>query len=169
MPSVDIALLSSEKQLVAAAAELLERYIRLPDAWERLGGVPEELPDFFRAELDRLPGPAAPPDGDLLVVTHLGSPIGVGCIVPLDEDRCEFKRVYIEPEYQGTGVAVRLVDRMLARAAELGYLRVGIDVMPTRLAALAFWRKVGFTPCQPYRDYGFPMDFLDRALPATPS
>ena len=41
MPSVDIALLSSEKQLVAAAAELLERYIRLPDDWERLGGVPE--------------------------------------------------------------------------------------------------------------------------------
>ncbi len=165
MADLDITLLSSEKRLTSSAAKLLERYIRLPDAWERLGGVPTVLPESFQSELDNLPGPATPPGGDVLVVRHLGLPIGVGCIVPLGEGRCEFKRVYVEPEHRGTGAAVTLVNHMLSRAVQLGYQRVGIDVMPTRLTALAFWRRVGFTPCPPYRDHGFPMEFFDLQLP----
>jgi hypothetical protein len=30
----------------------------------------------------------------------------------------------------------------------------------------AFWRSHGFADCEPYRDYGFEMVFLDRALAA---
>lgn len=127
--------------------------------------MPTVLPEFFQSELDNLPGPATPPGGDVLVVSHLGLPIGVGYIVPLDEGRCEFKRVFVEPEHRGTGAAGKLVDHMLPTATKLGYRRVGIDVMPTRLPALAFWRRVGFTPCPAYRDYGFPMDFFALQLP----
>ena len=35
---------------------------------------------------------------------------------------------------------------------------------PERGGAIAFWERLAFAPCEPYRDYPFAMAFMERRL-----
>jgi GNAT superfamily N-acetyltransferase len=156
--------LSDNPEHTADVRVILEEYVRLPDAWERRGGVPERLPPHFEQELADLPGNAAPPHGDVAMAVVDDRIVAAGLVVPFDAGRCEFKRVYVRPEQRRSGVATQLVQAMLARAASLSYSAVVLEVMPERIAAVQLWESLGFLPCPPYRDYGFPMDFMTRTI-----
>jgi GNAT superfamily N-acetyltransferase len=161
---VEIVLLSEHPQHVERARTLLEQYVRLPDAWERWGGVPTDLPAFFREELAAFPGAARPPTGDVVLALLGTRVLGVGLVAPAHDDACEFKRVFVQEEFRRRGVGDRLADSMIDRAAALGYGRAVIDVVPERHGAIAFWQGRGFTPCAPYREYPFEMVFMERPL-----
>jgi GNAT superfamily N-acetyltransferase len=163
--AVAVVLLSEHPEHVAASRRLLEAYLRLPDAWQRLGGAPHQLPDVFEREIAEFPGAAAAPRGDVVVATSADEVVAAGHIVPLDDSRCEFKRVFVEPEQRGRGIAAQLAEVMLRRGRALGYDHVALDVMPERTNALALWTAMGFRSCPPYRKYGFEMAFMTRRLP----
>lgn len=109
--------LSERPDLAPEARRLVEQYVRLPDAWERHGGVPDQLPKSFGAEIDDLPGALVPPCGDVVVAPIRQVGIGVGCIAPLDDDRCDFKRVYVTDAHCGSGVGSLLVTAHIATAS----------------------------------------------------
>lgn len=159
-----VLLLSAHPEHTSAVREILEEYLRLPDAWVRRGGVPEQLPQLFEHELANLPGDATPPDGDIVVAVLDDLVVAAGHLVAFDAGRCEFKRVYVRPQYRGTGLAARLVRVMLDRAASLSYATVLLDVMPERTAAVRLWESMGFRACPPYRAYDVPMQFMTRSL-----
>lgn len=161
-----VVLLSDHPEHEAGAREILEEYVRLPDAWEHRGGVPERLPPQFEREITDLPGMAAPPTGDIAVAVIGERVVGAGHVVEFDAGRCEFKRVYVRPPYRRLGLATRIARVMLDRAASLSYATVLLDVMPTRRAAVRLWESMGFRPCEPYRDDDFPMQFMARSLDA---
>lgn len=150
-----LASLSERSDFATDARRLVEQYVRLPHAWARHGGGPDELPDFFRREIDGLPGSLAPPAGDIVIASLDGIGIAVGCISPLDVGRCEFTRVYVSDRHRRRRAACR-------RA----FSSVSVDVMPGRSHALDFWRNHGFVDCAPYRNDGFDMVFLSRPLTA---
>lgn len=76
--------LSAAPQLLAAVADLVEEYIRLPDAWGDHGGPPDQLPSPFREEIAGLPGRARRPTGDVAVgVDEAGAVFAAGMLVPL--------------------------------------------------------------------------------------
>jgi ribosomal protein S18 acetylase RimI-like enzyme len=159
-----VVLLSAHPEHEAGAREILEEYLRLPDAWEHRGGVPERLPLQFEREIADLPGQGAPPTGDIVVAELDGSIVAAGHVVGFDAGRCEFKRVYVLPPYRHAGVATRLARVMLDRAASLSYATVLLDVMPERTAAVRLWEAMGFSICPPYREYDVPMQFMTRSL-----
>ena len=165
MADVVVELMSDHPEHSDSARALLEQYIRLPDAWERHGGVPVELPEVFSREIAVFPGSARPPSGDVVVGVVNGTVVAAGHIVPAaGSDACEFKRVFVQSSHRRAGVGARLAGAMIDRAASLGYGRVLIDVMPERGGAIAFWERLAFAPCEPYRDYPFPMAFMERRL-----
>jgi putative acetyltransferase len=157
--------LSDHGNSVEAARGLLQEYLRLPDAWERFGGVPDRLPDPLEREIEAFPGEATPPGGDVILgVTASGDVVAAGHIVRLEPIVCEFKRLYVRPEDRRNGLATQVVEAMVHRARVLGYRRAVLDVMPERASAIAFWARLGFRPCPPYRVYPFTMNFMEMDL-----
>lgn len=160
----EIVRLSDHPGRVEEVRSLLRKYILLPDGWEVLGPVPLELPGFFATEFDEFPSPAAPPSGEVLVATYRSAVVGLGEVVSVEGDTCEFKRVHVVAEHEGFGIGKLLARALLDEARHLGYLRVVLDVLPSRQRARGLWTSVGFEEIDSYRSYPFPMVFMGRAL-----
>ena len=63
-----------------------------------------------------------------------------------DADAVEIARFYVDPRHHGTGVAQRLMDATLARAAADGARTVWLQVAEYNARALAFYARRGFRP-----------------------
>jgi GNAT superfamily N-acetyltransferase len=100
----------------------------------------------------------------VLLAIYRSAVVGLGEVVPVDGATCEFKRVHVVAEHQGFGIGKLLARTLLDEAHDLGYVRVVLDVLPSRRRALALWRSVGFAEVDPYRSYPIPMVFMGRAL-----
>ena len=66
---------------------------------------------------DELRAPAAkyaPPDGRLYLARVDGRAVGCIALRRLDGERCEMKRLYVQPQYRGRGLARQLIRRIIA-------------------------------------------------------
>jgi GNAT superfamily N-acetyltransferase len=108
----------------------------------------------FAAELAAMPGKYAPPAGELwLARDERGAAIGCVGLRPLQAALCcEMKRLYVCPEWRGSGVGKRLIDGLVARAREIGYREIRLDTLPSMAAARALYCKSGFEITEPYYD-----------------
>ncbi|MBM3748632.1 MAG: GNAT family N-acetyltransferase, partial [Acidobacteria bacterium] len=97
------------------SAEDLERVKFLfQEYWKSFGFTP--CFQGFAEELARLPGDYAPPRGRLALALVDGQPAGCVALRPLDEERCEGKRLYVRPEFRSRGVGRALVGWVIAEA-----------------------------------------------------
>src|SRR4051812_21724554 len=81
-------------------------------------------------ELAELPGKYAPPGGCILIAMVSGKPTGCVAIRQLSDGICEMKRLYVRPDYRGTGLGRRLVERVIHEARALGHTIVRLDTLP---------------------------------------
>jgi GNAT superfamily N-acetyltransferase len=98
----------------------------------------------FDQELATLPGVYAPPRGRLLIA-RFGDDIA-GCVGlrPLDDERCEMRRLYLRPTFRGRGAGRRLAETAIAEARAVGYCRMALETLPTMQAARALYASLGF-------------------------
>ncbi|MEL6697253.1 MAG: GNAT family N-acetyltransferase [Bacteroidota bacterium] len=62
-------------------------------------------------------------------------------------DGLEIKRFYIFQEYHGKGIAQRLMEKCIEKAASESYPVMWLGVWPENHRAIAFYRKFGFEIC----------------------
>jgi carbonic anhydrase len=108
----------------------------------------------FDEELAGLPGRYAWPGGCLLLAEEGGEPVGCVAMHDLGGGTCEMKRLYVSRAGRGKGVGAALVDEVLRRAREAGYMRMVLDsVAGVMRSALALYRARGFVETGPYNDH----------------
>lgn len=78
----------------------------------------------------------------------------VGCIAlrRLDGERCEMKRLYVQPQYRGRGLARQLIRRIIEDARQIGYRCMLLDTLPVLEDAVRLYRQLGFYEIPCYND-----------------
>lgn len=130
----------------------------------------------FDHELAALPGDYAPPSGRLFVamvdpcdaagieqtraVSSISSTssaftsfISVGCVAlrRFSGEICEMKRLYVRPEFRGSGAGRALANAIIEAAREIGYRGMRLDTLPQMTQAQTLYRALGFHEIPPYR------------------
>ena len=153
----------------------MELTIRLGyDATEEIAALFREYTDAlvagdpaFRAYLDKqgydneVLNPAYKyglPRGRLYLARIEGEPAGCVAMRPLDERRCEMKRLYVRPAYRERGLGGQLIQRIIDDARGIGYESLLLDTLPFLTDAIGMYRRRGFVDIPSYN--GSPMENL---------
>ena len=94
---------------------------------------------------DELRAPAAkyaPPDGRLYLARVDGR--AAGCIA--------LRRLYVQPQYRGQGLARQLIRRITEDARQIGYRCMLLDTLPVLEDAVRLYRQLGFYEIPCYND-----------------
>jgi putative acetyltransferase len=74
--------------------------------------------------------------------------VGGGGIFPtegLDNNTCEFVKMYLAKHARGIGLGKLIISKCLAVAKELGFNKVYLETMPELKQALGIYEKFGFS------------------------
>lgn len=80
---------------------------------------------------------------------------GCGAIKELDAQHAEIKSMRTAKAYRGKGIAVKIMEHMLAVAAERNYQRLSLETGPQDFftPARKLYERFGFEYCGPFSDY----------------
>jgi putative acetyltransferase len=107
----------------------------------------------FDKELAELPGKYAPPGGRLFLAVARDQVAGCVALRQIELGVCEMKRLYVRPEFRGTGLGRTLAETIISAASELAYRRMRLDTLPGKMdRAIAMYRSFGFKEIEPYYD-----------------
>jgi putative acetyltransferase len=132
--------------LVAISAEPFDS----DDARRLVGALDAELSLLYEPEQrfgpNLKPEHLSPGQGTFLVARADGKAIGCGALRRLEVTTGEVKRMYVEPEVRGRGVAKQILDRIESAAAELGIHRLVLETGVHQKDAIALYARAGFRP-----------------------
>lgn len=104
----------------------------------------------FEEELATLPGKYAPPDGRLFLALDGDTPIGCIALRRFDAESGEVKRLYLQPDHRGHGIAHALCAEVVEAARAIGYRRLVLDTLDRMTAARQLYAAAGFREIPAY-------------------
>jgi GNAT superfamily N-acetyltransferase len=75
-----------------------------------------------------------------------GSIVGTIGLYPLDDETIELRKMYFASEVRGSGLGQILLQKMIEKAKNLGYLRVYLETASVLKQAVHVYEKAGFMP-----------------------
>ena len=107
-------------------------------------------------ELSDPAGKYTPPAGEILVAYEDGTVWGMVAYHRHSEERCEMKRLYVDPQCRGQRLGEKLVDQIIEHAKNAGYKEMVLDTLEPMVPAIRLYQKFGFEICEPYYHNPFP-------------
>lgn len=99
----------------------------------------------FDKEVEGLPGPYAPPGGELLLCRVGGEPAGCVATCRFTPGVAELKRLYVRPDFRQMKIGRNLAWLAMGMAGEVGYGSIRLETVPDRMeTADGMYRKLGF-------------------------
>ena len=98
-----------------------------------------------------LPQPYVPPRGGLWVAFVDGLGSGCAALREIDDETGEVKRMYVDPEMRGNGIARTLAKHVIERARALGYKRLRLGTLASMVPAQSLYESLGFQSIPAYR------------------
>lgn len=110
----------------------------------------------FETELSTLPGKYAPPEGALLLAVDESQAAGCVAVKPLDKKICEMKRLFVRPQYRGSGLGKKLAERIISEAEGMGYRLMRLDTLDRLTEAMGLYQSLGFRRINAYYNNPLP-------------
>ena len=110
---------------------------------------------MVNGELDAFyaPNNVLDPLNTAVIAYYNGKPVGCGCFKKFDQDSVEIKRMYVDPELRGRGIASTVLNELEKWAKEKGFkysvLETGIKLND----ANGLYRKQGYEVIENYGQY----------------
>jgi GNAT superfamily N-acetyltransferase len=79
--------------------------------------------------------------------------VGCGALRKLDLTTAEVKRMYVEPEMRGHGVAKRVLEHLEVVGRDLGVERLVLETGIYQAEAIGLYHKAGFAPVRCWGEY----------------
>jgi len=119
----------------------------------------------FEVELATLPGKYAPPAGAILLAQVHGAVAGCVAMRRLDLTVCEMKRLWVRKAFRHCGLGKLLIEAIVERAREAGYVRLRLDTLPQMKTAHGLYREMNFYEVPAYYNNPVPgAIFLEKEL-----
>jgi GNAT superfamily N-acetyltransferase len=128
-----------------------------PDARRLVGALDEHLASRYAPE-QRF-GPhlkaehVAPGVGTFVIARADGQAVGCGALRRRDASTVEVKRMYVEPEMRGRGVASGILDHLEAAARSMGAERLVLETGIYQEEAIGLYRGAGFKAIDCFEEY----------------
>jgi putative acetyltransferase len=124
-----------------------------PDARRLVDALDAELALLYEPEQrfgpNLKPEHLSPGLGTFVLARTDGRAIGCGALRRLDSTTGEVKRMYVEPDMRGRGVARQILDHLESAAKELGLRRLVLETGIHQAEAITLYTRAGFRsiPC----------------------
>ena len=128
-----------------------------PDARRLVAALDEHLASRYKPE-HRF-GPhlkaeqVAPGIGTFVVARAEGKAVGCGALRRRDQTTVEVKRMYVEPEKRGRGVARQILDHLENSARTMGAERLVLETGIHQEEAIGLYRAAGFKAIDCFDEY----------------
>jgi carbonic anhydrase len=133
MPEYIIAYTTQE---YTAAAELFTEYA----AWLNI----DLSFQHFESELEALSQMYAAPTGGIILCKEKEKFIACVAIRKIDQETAELKRMYVQPDKQGTGIGKTILTHAIEMARAFGYQRIRLDTLDHMTPAINLYKHAGF-------------------------
>jgi putative acetyltransferase len=84
-----------------------------------------------------------------VLVDRTGQVLGSVGISPIDDRRCELRKMYLAAECRGQGLGKLLLEHAIGRARELGFRRIELETAAVLVAAVRLYEAFGFRSFEP--------------------
>lgn len=130
----------------------------------------------YFAELDRRfpegfdPGPTddvssmTAPTGCFVLAVSDGAPVACGGVQRIGDGVGEVKRMWVDDAWRGAGLGSRMLRRLEADAARLGYAAVRLDTNRALGEAVAMYARAGYVEINRYNDNPYAEAFFEKRL-----
>ena len=120
-----------------------------------IAGLTEELARLYEEDGSGhfRPADVLGPRSGFVIGILGGRPVACGGYRPLGPDVAEFKRMYVEPEYRGRGLARRILVDLEARARRDGYPVVRLETGTLQPEAIRLYESAGYRRIENYGHY----------------
>jgi len=102
--------------------------------------------------------------GEFLVGVLEGEVVAMGALKRLSPDAAEIKRMRVHPRWQGHGFGRTLLERLEARARELGFTTLRLDTTARQHAARALYEDAGYQLVGTGHENGFELVYYEKRL-----
>lgn len=82
-----------------------------------------------------------------------GLPVGCGCFKIFDQNTIEIKRMFIQDNQRGKGIATSILKELESWARELGYSKAVLETGKGQPNAIKLYQKYGYEITENYNQY----------------
>lgn len=102
--------------------------------------------------------------GEFLVGECEGEVVAMGALRRVSAEEAKVTRMRVRPDRQRRGFGQAILERLEARAAELGYRRLSLETTVGQVAAQALYRKNGYVETGRAQMHGFDVILYQKTL-----